>query len=172
MCADLDSKRPALSVSEESTIGRALPIQLQLTTLGSLHPMSMSLAGTRMESSHPEPLRAKRAKVDTPSPTPTFVDDEDGGDDPAIVIHFQEDQVLHNILQLPGIVPGPGSPNFPQSGPNVAGNAAATAANSGVAFRSWVEVIGRAAGMQVSNQVMMYDGVRREGMWPTNSKPC
>ena len=34
---------------------------------------------------------AKRAKVDTPSPTPTFVDDED---DPAIIIDFREDQVL------------------------------------------------------------------------------
>ena len=46
-----------------------------------------------MESSHPEPLRAKRAKVhrDTPSPTPTFVDEDDGS---AIVIDFQEDQVL------------------------------------------------------------------------------
>ena len=62
-------------------------------------------------------------------------------------------------------MPGSGSPNFPQPGPNVPGNAAATAANSGVAFRAWVEAIGRAAGMQVANQVMTYDGVRREGMW-------
>ena len=68
-------------------------------------------------------------------------------------------------MQLPDIVPGPGCPNFPRPGPNVPGNAAATAANSGVAFRAWVEEVGRAAGMQVSNQVIAYDGVRREGMW-------
>ena len=88
-----------------------------------------------------------------------FPDDEDDdADGSSILIDFAADAVLHDIMQLP-IAAGQGATvAFPPAVPN---NPAA----SGRDFRKWTDDVALSSGLMVANQVVTFDGAKREGLW-------
>ena len=88
-------------------------------------------------------------------------EEEEGeeGEDPAIVIDFEPDDVLHQIVSLNNVQPGPGAQPFaqPQIVPN---NINQTVANSGREFRRWLDNVAMTVGLTAVNQVVTYDGHR------------
>ena len=79
-------------------------------------------------------------------------DDDDGS---AVLIDFAPDAALHEIMQLP-IAAGQGATAvFPPAVPN----------NPGRDFWKWMEDVALSSGLTVGNQVVTFDGVKREGLW-------
>ena len=90
------------------------------------------------------------------SPERAVSDDDDDGS--AILIDLAPDVALHDIMQLPIAVGQGAMVAFPKA---VANNPDASGRN----FRKWAEDVALSAGLTVANQVVTFDGMKREGLW-------